>query len=148
VRAWQDARVPAHEGDLRPKPHATQPLMDPYRNRDTLTTLAEMLWGYYLGLSGQLGLDRNQVTDMDETPPDESGDVLITWWALADQGPPSLGLEIGPHQQLAGSPVQWTGRVKLNASEIGGLRPSLGPIPTQDDADYFDAGEPDEDEVP
>jgi hypothetical protein len=139
--------VREQEEALRPKPHATQPLLDPYRNRGTLTTLGHMLWGYYLGLSGELGLNREQVTDMDESPPDEDGDVLITWWALADQSAPGLGQEIGKHARLAGTPEQWTGFIKLSAADMGELRPRLGEMPTQEDADYFDAGEPD-DEVP
>jgi hypothetical protein len=122
--------------------------MDPYRNRASLTELDIMLWGYYLGLSAELGLDRREVTDMDEALPDVMGDVVVTWWALVDQRPPSLGREIGQHDRIAGSPDQWTGRVKLSAAEIAALRPRLGPLPTQADADYFEAGEPDEDEAP
>jgi hypothetical protein len=113
-----------------------------------MTTLVDMHWGYFLGLSGVLGLDRNQVTDMAEALPDEAGSVLITWWALADQEAPVMGEDMGEHLRLDESPEQWTGSIRLSAQQMAELRPQLGTLATQDDADYFDAGEPDEDGLP
>jgi hypothetical protein len=111
-----------------------------------MTTRIDMNWGYFLGLSGVLGLDRHQVTEMTESRPDADGDVLVTWWALEDQGSPCLGEELGAHVRLDETPPQWTGQIRLTGAEINGLRPKLSTFPEQEDADYFGAGEPDEDD--
>jgi hypothetical protein len=113
-----------------------------------MTTLLQMHWGYFLGLSGMLGLDRNQVTDMAEALPGRDGSVLITWWALADQDAPVMGENMGEHLRLVESPAQWTGTIRLTAQQVAELRPRLGTLATQGDADYFDAGEVDEDGLP
>ena len=121
--------------------------MDP-RHRDNLSELESMMWGHNLTLCASVGLNREQVTDMEELPPDEHGSVVLVWWALTDQGAPTLGTDMGSHVRLEGATRLWTGRLRLTTNELADLRPRIGTQPTQEDADWYLAGEPDEDEAP
>ena len=114
-----------------------QPLRHYNMGQDNLSLLEDCNRSHDIVCCGVLGLDPNQVTQLEEAEPDAIGNVVFTWRALVDQPPPALGKEVGPRTKAPTSPEQCSGKIVVSPKEAVDLRAVAGTRRTQADVDSY-----------